>query len=163
MSYFLVDRKKIQAARISLNKFYGEECMAHGAYLVAIAIGLFTFIQAIPKIEFGIEIVNTTFVRSVLATFAVVGIYALARIIYWGSLANAILWVKPIDEEKVKEMLEVELCSEEAEITILHRLHCGATSYIRNHGLFWRHFYSLKSKELWVLAVSMLIISYLLP
>jgi len=125
-----------QDARIALLKYYSLECVAHSAYLVALAVGFFGFAEATPLIlefvasvtflSFAPELAGGIVVSLILSVFIVLIIYMLGRTFFWGYLTTAILNVKP------KEESEVECESERTTVTFIQRLHLACVDYIRD-------------------------------
>lgn len=123
-----------QDARIALLKHYSSECVAHGAYLVAIAVGFFGLVEAtlvILKSETSVNFLPFTpeLARSIVfslmwSVFIILFIRILIRTLYWGYLTTAILNVKP------KKESEVEYESGRTTVTFIQRLHVACVDYV---------------------------------
>jgi len=126
--------KDKQDARIALLKYYSSECVTHGAYVLALAVGFVGFVEAIPLIlkfetsidfPFSPELVIGIVVSLLLSTFIVLMIYILGRTFFLGYLTTSILSVKP------KEESEVECEAERTTVTFIQRLHLACVDYVR--------------------------------
>ena len=162
--------KDKQDARIALLRYYSSEYIAHGAYLVALAVAFFGFVEFTPFIlefvtkivfpSFSEEFVTATTLSLMASGFIVLFVYVLGRIIVWGYLRSAILSVKP------KEGEGVGYDAERASVTFLLQLHEGCVGYVKEKHGFWGQFYGLRVRHLvlfWVdLFVVFLVVSLLL-
>ena len=159
-----------QDARMALLRYYSSECVAHGAYLVALAVVFLGFVEFTPRIlEFLTTVVFSALPeRSVTAAilglmasvFIVLVVYVLGRTIVWGYLRSAILSVRP------KGGSEVMYDSERTTVTFLLQLHEGCVDYVKKKYRFWAQFYGLRVRHLaliWLdLFVVFLVVSLLL-
>lgn len=144
--------KDKQDARIALLRYYSFQCVAHGAYLVAIAVGLFSLVQLTPSIlEFAAsvtllpvpsEIVTSILFSLILSGFVVAIAYVIGRTFFWGHLATSILHVKP------KEESEVERESDKTTITFLQQLHLACLDYVKEKHKWSAQFYTLRRNGL---------------
>jgi len=123
-----------QDARIALLRYYSSQCVAHGAYLVAMAVGFFGLLAVAPLIlgcvasislPFAPELARGVVISVMLSIFIVLFIYILGRTFFWGYLTTAILSVKP------KEESEVECESGRTTATFIQRLHLACVDYVR--------------------------------
>jgi len=124
-----------QDARIALLKYYSSECVAHGAYLVALAVGFFGLVEttsfilkfatSVDFLPLSPKLAGYIVVNLMWSFFIVLIIRILGRTFYWGYLATAILSVKP------KEESEVECESERTTVTFIQRLHVACVDYTR--------------------------------
>jgi len=161
--------KDKQDARMALLSYYSSECIAHGAYLVALAIGFLGLVEATPHIlEFATSVFSPTlpeeFVRRIIlglmaSGFIVLVIYVLVRAVVWGYLRSAIVKVKPKGGNGVK-------FEPGTTVTFMQQLHEACLDYVkREHGV-WTKFYGLKARYLafiWLdLFVVFLVISVIL-
>jgi len=141
MEELRLSAKDKQDARMALLRYYSSECVAHGAYLAALAVGFFGLAQATPHIlEFATGIVFPTlpeglvesFILSLtLATFILFFIYVLGRTVFWRHLASAVLVVKPkggshIGSEQGKTT-----------VTFLKQLHEASVDYAKRKHRIW--------------------------
>jgi len=161
--------KDKQDARMALLRYYSSECMAHGAYLVALAVTFLGFVEFTPHIlEFVTGVVFPTFseefvtdvILSLMASgFIVLFVYVLGRIVVWGYLRSAILGVRPKGGNAVAY-------DPERTMTFLLQLHEGCLGYVKKKHGFWTQFYGLRARHLafiWVgLFVVFLMVSLLL-
>ena len=161
--------KDKQDARMALLSYYSSECIAHGAYLVALAVGFLGLVEATPHIlEFAASVVSPTLpeglVRSVMlglmaSGFIVFVVYVLGRAVLWGYLRSAILNVKPKGGSRVE-------FEPGTTVTFMQQLHEACLDYVeRKHGI-WTKFYGLRARHLaliWLdLFVVFLIVSVIL-
>ena len=161
--------KDKQDARMALLSYYSSECIAHGAYLVALAIGFLGLVEASPHIlEFATRVVSPTLpeelarrtVLSLMASgFIVLVVYVLVRAVVWGYLRSAIVNVKPKEESEVK-------FEPETTVTFMQQLHEACFDYVKKKHAMWTKFYGLRARYLaliWLdLFVVFLIISVIL-
>jgi len=162
--------KDKQDARMALLRYYSSECVAHGAYLVALVVAFFGFVEFTPNIlEFVTRVVFPTLLEEfVTATtlslmtgvFIVLFVYVLGRIIVWGYLRSAILNVRP------KGGGGVVYDAERTTVTFLLQLHEGCLDYVKKKHGFWGQFCGLRARYLafvWFdLFIVFLIVSLLL-
>jgi len=152
MEELTLTAKDKQDARIALLKHYSSECVAHGAYLVTIAVGFFGFVEAIPLIlksvtsidflPFTPELAGGIVVSLILSVFIVFFIYILGRTFIWGHLATAVLSVKPKEENEVEEE------AEKTTVTYIQRLHLACVDYVRKRHKWPATFYTLRISTL---------------
>jgi len=141
-----------QDARIALLRHYSSERVAHGAYLVTIAVGFFGLVEAIPLIlkfvtsidflPFTPELAGGIVVGLILSFFIVLFICILGRTFIWGHLATAVLSVKPKEESEVKEE------EEKTTATYIQRLHLACVDYVRKNHKWSATFYTLRISTL---------------
>jgi len=146
--------KDRQNARIALLKYYSSECMTHGAYLVAIAIGFFGLVEATPlilnfvtSVDFlssAPELASSIIVYLMWSVFIFFFIYNFGRTFYWGYLTTAALNVKP------KEESEVECESGRITVTFILRLHLACVDYVREEHR-WSAPFNTWRKSTWAL------------
>ncbi|MDH5437274.1 MAG: hypothetical protein OEX76_00045 [Candidatus Bathyarchaeota archaeon] len=122
--------KDKQDARIALLKYYSSECVAHGAYLIALAVGFFGLVQVaslITSVDFlsFTELAGGIIANLMLSIFIVLIIYILGRTFFWGYLRTVVLNVKP------KEESEVEFEAKRTTVTFIQRLHVACFEYVR--------------------------------
>jgi hypothetical protein len=91
-----------QEARDILLKHYSSECTVHGGYILTVAIGVFAFLQIIPYIVKHI-IYPEVVISFGLGLFVALGLYFVAKTIFWGTLASTVLHARPRAEHEVKE------------------------------------------------------------
>jgi len=131
--------KDKQDARMALLNYYSSECIAHGAYFMALAVGFFGLVQASPRIlEFAAGVASPTlpkeFVMRVVLSLMASGfisliIYVLVRAIFWGYLTSAIIKVKPKEGSEVGS-------EPETTVTFMRQLHEACFDYVkRKHGI----------------------------
>jgi hypothetical protein len=160
--------KDKQDARIALLRYYSSECVAHSAYLIALAITLLAFVELTPYIlEFATNFVFPTLPKEsvtiiilslVASSFIISFVYVLGRTIVWSYMRSAILGVKPKETE-------VTYDPDRTTLTFLLQLHEGCLDYVKKKHGFWRRFYGLRTRHLalvWVdLFILFLIASFL--
>ncbi len=140
--------KDKQDARIALLKYYSSECVAHGAYLVAIAVGFFAFVEVTPP-KTGVDFLPFTSAPArgiiaslVLSVFIILFIYVLGRTFFWGYLTMTILSVRPKGESEVK------FEAERTNVTFIQRLHVACIDYLKEKHKWSAVFYSLRISTL---------------
>lgn len=141
---FLYGSKDSDSDRAVLIKYYSSQCTAHGAYLVAIAIGLLSFIGVLPyfwSIAFFSRVVLLGFVSSILLTST---IHILGRALFWSYIASAVMRVAPKKESEIK-------IEEGTTATSLWLLHQACTEYVRKKHKIAEAFYTTQiwEIELW--------------
>lgn len=134
MEELVLTARDKQDARMALLKYYSSECVAHGAYLVAMAVGFFGLVAVIPRIlsfvasvdslPFTPELAGGIVASLILSIFIVLIIYVLGRTFFWCYLTTAILNVKP------KEESEVEYEAGKTTVTFIQRLHVACVDYV---------------------------------
>ncbi|KPV63586.1 MAG: hypothetical protein AOA66_0718 [Candidatus Bathyarchaeota archaeon BA2] len=161
--------KDKQDARMALLSYYSSECIAHGAYLVALAVGFLGLVEATPHIlEFATRVFSPTLpeelarriILGLMASgFIVLVIYVLGRAVFWGYLRSAILNVKP------KEGSRVEF-KPGTTVTFMQQLHEACFDHAKNKHRIWTKIYGLRAGHLaliWLdLFILFLIISVVL-
>lgn len=143
--------KDKQAARMALLSYYSSECIAHGAYIVALTIGFLGLVEATPHIlEFATSVVSPTLpeelVRRIVlgliaSGFIVLVVYVLGKAVVWGYLRSAILNVKP------KEGGEMKL-EQGTTATFMQQLHESCLDYVKKKHETWSKFRDLKVEYL---------------
>jgi len=161
--------KDKQDARMALLNYYSSECIAHGAYLVALAVGFLGLVEASPHVLELVASVYSAALPEELATRIILSlmasgfiglvVYVLGRAVVWGYLRSAIINVKPKEGNGVKLELGTT-------VTFMQQLHEACLDYVkRKHGI-WTKFYGLKAGYLaliWLaLFVMFLVISVIL-
>jgi len=136
MEEFRLTPQDKQDARTALLKYYSSKCVAHGAYLIAIAVAFYGFVKFIPFILDSTtnntilpstpELMKSIMVSLTLSGFIVLIVYVLGRTVFWSYLTTAILNVKP------KEKSEVEHEPERTTITFLQQLHIACFDYVES-------------------------------
>jgi len=134
MEELVLTARDKQDARMALLKYYSSECVAHGAYLVAMAVGFFGLVEAtlvilksetsVDFLPFTPELVGGIVASLILSIFIVLIICILGRTFFWGYLTTAILNVKP------KKESEVECESGRTTVTFIQRLHVACVDYV---------------------------------
>ncbi|MFB0501893.1 MAG: hypothetical protein ACETVP_05425 [Candidatus Bathyarchaeia archaeon] len=148
MEEFMLTPKDKQDARIALLKYYSSECVAHGAYVVAIAVGFFGFVGFTPIITsvnfllFTSELARGIVASLMLSVFIILFIYVVGRTFFWGYLTTAILSVKPKGES------EVEFEAERTTVTLIQRLHLACVDCVREKHRWSAIFYTLRISTL---------------
>ncbi|MFB0567362.1 MAG: hypothetical protein ACETVM_02095 [Candidatus Bathyarchaeia archaeon] len=158
-----------QDARMALLSWYSSECIAHGAYLVALAVGFLGFVEATPHIlEFAASVfspilpeglVENIILGLMASVFVVFVVYVLGRAVFWGYLRSAIVNVMPKEGSEVK-------FEPGTTVTFMQQLHEACLDYVkRRHGMLTK-VYGLRARYLaliWLdLFVVFLIFSVLL-
>ena len=136
MEEFRLTLQDKQDARMALLKYYSSKCIAHGAYLTAIAVAFYGFIKSIPFIldptiniiilPLTTEIMKSITISLTLSGFIVLTVYILGRTFFWSHLTTAILNVKP------KEKNEVKCEPEQTTVTFLQQLHIACFDYVEH-------------------------------
>ena len=170
MEELRLNAKDKQDARMALLRYYSSECVAYGAYLVALAVVFLGFVEFTPRIlEFATGVifsalpeksVTAAILGLMASVFTVLLAYVLGRTIVSSYLRSAILSVKP------KEKSEVTYDSEGTTVTFLLQLHEGCVDYVKKKHRFWGQFYGLRVRHLafiWLdLFIVLLVVSLLL-
>jgi hypothetical protein len=123
-----------QDARDCLLRYYNSKSIAHGSYVLSIAIGFFAFIQAIPYIpeisastipffENSLKEFTNIFIFSIFITS---GLYLFARTLYWGVLSGYALHVSPISYQEAYRR-------DPAATNLIHRLNVACTANFVTH------------------------------
>jgi hypothetical protein len=111
-------------ARDILLKYYSSECTIHGAYILTIAIGVFTFLQLTkPMNQFFIPI------SFGLSAFATIGIYLMARTIFWGTLVSAVTHIRELSVADA----EKGITKDRDKINYLLRLHRACVNHFTDN------------------------------
>ena len=157
--------KDKQDARMALLRYYSSECVAHGAYLVALAVTFLGFVEFTPHIlEFltGVvfptlseEFVTDGILSLVASGFIVLFVYVLGRIVVWGYLRAAILSVRP------KGGNAVAYDPERTTVTFLLQLHEGCLGYVKKKHGFWAQFYGLRARHLAFIWVDLFVVFFM--
>lgn len=166
MEEFRLTPQDKQDARIALLKYYSSKCVAHGAYLVAIAVAFYGFVKFIPFIldstilPLTSELMKSSIVSLTLSGFIVLIVYVLSRTFFWSYLTTAILNIKP------KEKNEVEHEPGQTTVTFLQQLHIACFDYVESKHKVSAKIYKLGSGYLaliWIdLSVIFIIVSLIL-
>jgi hypothetical protein len=166
MEEFRLTPQDKQDARTALLKYYSSKCVAHGAYLVAIAVAFYGFVKFIPFIlDFTIlpltsELMKSIIVSLTLSGFIVLIVYVLSRTFFWSYLTTAILNIRP------KEKNEVEHEPGQTTVTFLQQLHIACFDYVKSKHKVSAKIYKLGSGYLaliWIdLSVIFIIVSLIL-
>jgi len=166
MEEFRLTPQDKQDARTALLKYYSSKCVAHGVYLVAIAVAFYGFVKFIPFIldstilPLTPELMKSIIVSLTLSGFIVLIVYVLGRTFFWSYLTTAILNVKP------KEKNEVEHEFERTTVTFLQQLHIACFDYVESKHKISAKIYKLGSGYLaliWIdLSVIFIIVSLIL-
>lgn len=151
-----------QDARTALLKYYSSKCIAHGAYLIAIAVAFYGFIKFIslildPAINITILPLTTELMKSItisltVSGFIVLTVYVLGRTFFWTHLTTAILNVKP------KEKNEIEYEPERTTATFLQQLHIACVNYVEHKHKISAKIYKLGSGYLTLIWIDLAII-----
>ncbi len=166
MEEFRLTPQDKQDARTALLKYYSSKCVAHGAYLVAIAVAFYGFVKFIPFIldstilPLTSELMKSSIVSLTLSGFIVLIVYVLSRTFFWSYLTTAILNIKP------KEKNEVEHEPGQTTVTFLQQLHIACFDYVESKHKVSAKIYKLGSGYLaliWIdLSVIFIIVSLIL-
>jgi len=107
-----------QDARTSLLNYYSSECVQHGAYLIAISVGLFVVLPflKIPPEPQTLRIMMVLVESIVLSFSFILVLHTTGRLLFWGYLTYAILFVNPLKDVKAP---------------VIYQLHLAATNYVR--------------------------------
>jgi hypothetical protein len=131
----LFDNPHEQDARDCLLKYYNSEGIAHGSYVLSVAVGFFAFVQAIQYIpEISVSTIIPIFensikdliIFSILSTFVTFGLYLFARTVYWGVLSGYALHVPPMSYEEAHRR-------DPAATNLIHRLNVACVEYFEAH------------------------------
>jgi len=141
MEELTLTSKNKQDARIALLKYYSSECVAHGAYLIAISLG-FLSLTEIDSIPFTSELVRSIAASLLLSLFTVLLVYTLGRTFFWSYLRTTILSVKPKDENAVKYE------ADKTTVTFVQRLHLACVDYVKEKHRWSATVYTLKNSSL---------------
>jgi len=143
---FWRDSKDLDSVRTALQKYYSSEYIAHGEYIISVAIGLLGFVVALPYIwslELFTRVVLLGLISSILLTLT---IHILGRTLFWSYLASAVLLVVPKKESEIR-------IENGTTVTSLLLLHQACTEYVRRKHKLIGEFYSLRiwEIELWLI------------
>jgi hypothetical protein len=153
---FFSDSKDLEDARAVLLKHYSSECVIHGAYIIAIAVGLLSFIGVLPyfwSITLFTRIAMLALISSILLTLA---IHILGRALFWSYVASAVIRVAPKKESEIEEGTTA---------TFLWLLHQACTDYVRKKHKIAGAFYTLRmwEIELWFIFFIGFLLGWLIP
>ena len=153
--------KDKQDARMALLSYYSSECIAHGVYLVALAVGFLGFVEATPHIlGFATRVFSSTLPEELAGRimlglmasgFIVLVVYVLGRAVVWGCLRSAILNGK----RKVGSRMESE---SETTVTFMQQLHEACFDYVKKKHRVWTKFYGLKTRHLTLIWLDLFIV-----
>lgn len=153
--------KDKQDARTALLSYYSSECIAHGAYLVALAVGFLGLVEAAPHIlEFATSVVSPTLpeelVRRIMlglmaSVFIVLVIYVLGRAVVWGYLRSAIVNVKPKGESKVE-------FEPGTTVTFMQQLHEACFDYVKGKHEMWTKIYGFRAEHLALIWLNLFVV-----
>lgn len=121
MTNFFFNESEITKTRISLLNSYNSKCTSHGAYLLTIAIGILTLFEIFFRFGFRSNI-SVLFFSSCLIGLVLFGFLTLMRMVFWARMASTIIWIRPIDAEKVECFIKCFTEKKKANITLLYRL-----------------------------------------
>ncbi len=158
MEEFRLTLQDKQDARTALLKYYSSKCVAHGAYLVAIAVAFYGFVKFIPFIldltvlPLTPELTKSIMVSLTLSGLIVLTVYVLGRTFFWSHLTTAILNVKP------KEKNQVEYESERTNVTFFQQLHIACFDYVEHKHKISAKIYKLGSGYLALIWIDLSII-----
>jgi len=143
--------KDKQDARMALLSYYSSECIAYGAYLLALAVGFLGLVEVTPPLlETAVSMVSPTLpeqlVRSTIlglmaSGFIVFVFYVLGRAVVWGYLRSAIVNVKPKGGNELKFELGTT-------VTFMQQLHEACLDYVRRKHRLWTRFCGLRVRYL---------------
>lgn len=128
------DNPREQDARDSLLKYYNSKAVAHGSYVLSVAISFFAFIQAIPYIPEISDLTIPFFENSfkelinifIFSAFITCGKYLFARTLYWGVLSGHALHVAPMKYDNAVK-------TDPAASSLLHRLNQACVAEFKKH------------------------------
>ena len=135
MDNLLYSEKEKREAREALLKYYYSECVAHGTYILTVAIGIFAFIQVLPYLKFQWEILQEFITSLVLTIFLLIGVYFFARIILWATLATTIFWIKPLDCKEAEQYFPRN--QKNYNLTLLLRFHLASGVSFKERRKLW--------------------------
>lgn len=150
MKGLLYSQEEEQKARESLLRYYHSECMAHGTYILTVAIGIFAFLEVLRYVQFPNEVWQKIVISLGLGLFSIIGFRFLVRTKLWGVMASDILCVKPMSYEKAAERLKARLWKGTANITLLIRLQYACEALFKDNHKIWGFFDDFMRK-LWFL------------
>jgi len=143
--------KDKQDARMALLSYYSSECIAYGAYLLALAVGFLGLVEVTPPLlEIAASMVSPTLpeqlVRSIIlglmaSGFIVFVFYVLGRAVVWGYLRLAIVNVKPKGGNELK-------FEPGTTVTFMQQLHEACLDYVKRKHRLWTRFYGLRVRYL---------------
>lgn len=143
---FFSDLQDLDKARAVLLRYYSSQCVAHGAYIITVAVGLLAFIWALPhfwSVEILSRIVLLGLISSILLTLA---IHIVGRTYFWSYLASVVLRVVPKKEGEIR-------IEEGTAATSLLLLHQACFEYVRRKHKIAGAFYTARiwEIELWLI------------
>ena len=115
-----------QNARDSLLRYYSSSNNVHGTYILAVAIGVFTFVQSIDVVEKHLTGLSLNLYLSfMISVFFTVGLYLFLRTLYWGVLAGTPIWTHPASIKDMREAHQraVPGIPFPESISVIYRLH----------------------------------------
>lgn len=134
-------------ARGNLLRYYTDECLAHGAYLLTIAIAFFTFAQILPDLKFQSPDIRALFISLILSLLFTIGVHILCRLIFWGSMTALVLWYPSMSkmdflEKVLRGFSEIKTRYKEDPLTslLMARLHWSCSFYYAKHHWFLGNF-----------------------
>lgn len=149
---FLSGSKDSDDARAILLKYYSSQCTAHGAYIIAIAVGLLSFIGIIPyfwSVAFFTRVVLLGLISSILLTLT---IHILGRTLFWSHMASAVIRAVPKREGEIK-------MEEGTTATSLFLLHQACAEYVGRKHKIAGAFYTARMWEMELLLILFIVFS----
>ncbi len=150
--------KEEQQVRDNLVRYYSSCSASHGSYILAVALGVFTFIQTItPMKDFLMN--NDLFnvylnLSSGFSLFISIGSYLLLRSLFWGSMTFAAHYATPMGYERAKqEFGKIAHPCEDASFSLSYSLHLGSLFVVKK----CRSKVYLLSNTLWTIIGTFLI------
>jgi hypothetical protein len=165
MEELRLNDKDKQNARVALLSYYSSECIVHGAYLVALAVGFLGLVEATPHIlEFSTGVFSSTLpveltrriMLSLMASgFIILIVYALGRTAVWSYLRSAILNVKPKGGNKLES-------EQGTTATFMQQLHEACFDHVKKKHRLWTKIYELKTGHLALIWLDLFIVSIII-
>jgi hypothetical protein len=143
MSVVFGDEKFDQDVRDCLLKYYSSETVAHGGYILTIAIIIFAVIAAKQFIPATITVlVPLKTDVCLLSIFLTLGSYFAARTVYWGTLTGYAIHRLPISEEEALKRMP------SASIGLLYRISESCYDQFRSTHPIWNFFVGGRENQL---------------
>jgi len=159
MEDFLLSDRDVQDARAALLKYYSSETIAHGAYLISLAVGFFGFVQLLPLFETIEALQRALLLGFFFSIFLGLVVHILGRTFFWGYLSSEALWATPLKESEVT-------IEGRTSATLLIRLHQACGGRVKQKHKVWGQFYytiRLWELELWVIFFVLSFLFWYLP
>jgi hypothetical protein len=132
-------------ARHELLKYYYSEIMTHGTYILSLFIGLFTAVEALPRINFPVEFVRQVFASIVLGALFACLLYSVGRMLVYAKMVGWVFDIRPMSYEKViGELDKSPNLRPYVTVTPLYMLQKNVDAAVRENSKHWMGLFSSK-------------------